>query len=113
MKTKLVVPVLAVLSAVSFIGFGVAAYFVIDQAVSLTYMSASVESCVRDNRNLESLLETEWRGLSREVIRKKLEGTAAGHPRSLILVKQEDGVLSFDSTQFQFESDRLQKVGPR
>jgi Immunity protein 58 len=113
MRTHLVVSALCVLLVASLIGCIACAYLLVDRSITLAHVTQSVESSAKSIRNLESLLETEWRGMPKDKILQKLEEKAAENVRDKIIVKKEgEGIIWFDDTQFRFESGRLRKIGP-
>lgn len=96
---------------VSLTGCAVLAYLLIDRSITLSYVTQSVDTCNTSMRHMKILLESEWSGMSEDKIFQKLKLVAARHPADQIVIKKEEGVIWFDEIRFNFESNRLKKIG--
>ena len=89
----------------------------IDRSISYTYLSASLDATTENARLVNSLLESEWSGITEQELLEKLEKLKAEverrkeHESVVIDVNSEQGVIWFNEVRFEFESGRLKKIG--
>lgn len=102
--------VVGIVLVVLLAGCVVSTYLWIDRSITLAHVSDSLEFSERSAKNLESLLQREWRGRAQAEVVEQLKraAEASGH----IVVKQDtQGVVWFDDIPFRFEAGRLKSIG--
>jgi hypothetical protein len=111
MKTHLRTLVFSGLLVASLVGCFAGMYLWIDRSITLAYVSQSLESSERSVKNLESLLEREWRGKPKEEIVQKLKRQAAEADGKIVVKQDSEEIIWFDDTPFRFDAGQLKKIG--
>ena len=111
MRPGLVTSLLAIALAASLLGCAALAYLWIDRSITLSYVTQSADASDASVRELQYLLEDEWRGMPMEAILQKLKGAAARRPAEKIIVKREGDVIWFNDIRIDFEQGQLKSFG--
>ena len=110
--TKITYVLMALLAA-AVLACAVLAYLWIDRSISLSYARQGAETANNAVRQLERLLEEEWRGMPEAQVLLKLQKAAARMPNAKVVIKKEEGVIWFDEVRFSLEKGQLSSIGDR
>lgn len=88
------------------------AYRVVDQGISSTYASASLNTSIQHVELLKGLIQREWLGLEQDVVFKRLQAYADASPSRAIVLKQEAGAeeIFLEGITFRFRDHKLVSV---
>lgn len=112
-KLKIVLTALAFLLLLAW--SCMATWMWIDRSITLTYVGLSNDELFRSKNILGKLILSEWKGMSKKSVRKKLDyfvqKNEKEYPDELVFAKDEDGNLYLDNIEFSFdEKDVLKYV---
>lgn len=98
--------IMAVLGCVIF------AFLWIDRSISCTYLSASLDATIGNARLVNSLLESEWSGITEQELLEKLKAEVERRKHEFVVidVDSEQDVVWFNEVRFEFESGKLKKI---
>jgi CCR4-NOT transcriptional regulation complex NOT5 subunit len=103
-------PALVSLIIVLFLGCVVLTYFLVDCSISLSYSNQGNESTIRLVNNLESLIEHEWHGMSKDEVHKKLKEQQKSKISREAVIKIDGDIIWYDEIKFIFIEGKLSKI---
>jgi len=83
-------------------------------SISYTYLKTSFDRHVENADLVNSLLESEWSGITRQEVLERLKAEVERrkeHESVVIDVDSEQGVIWLNEVRFGFESGKLKKIG--
>ncbi|WP_175691782.1 Imm58 family immunity protein [Burkholderia anthina] len=88
-------------------------YLWIDRSISLAYSIQGADAASDATRELERVLEREWRELPEAEVLRRLQATFPAGPRGKVIIKKDGDVIWLNEIPFHIEKGRLKSIGNR
>lgn len=86
-------------------------YLWIDRSISLAYSKQSADAASNAMRDLEHILEREWRDLPETEVLKRLQTIFTAGAREQVIVKKDGDVIWLNEIPFHIKNGRLKSIG--